>query len=141
MPNHPDRAETAPSDTVRQDDGESPPEDVEERLATLERRQTAVEAELESIRGLLGGVDAIDRSVDRRASIALAKVEALEASIGRDATVPDGDDARTDAIDGLATDPDALADREFTPAASDPGADADERDRASLASRLCGAFR
>jgi hypothetical protein len=50
----------------------------EERLSELERRVTAIEAELESVRGMLDGVNAIDEAVERRASVALAKVETLE---------------------------------------------------------------
>lgn len=49
-----------------------------ERLASIEERLTALEADLDAVRGLLDGVDAVDEAVERRASIALAKVEALE---------------------------------------------------------------
>jgi hypothetical protein len=49
-----------------------------DREAALERRVTELEAELEAVRGLLDGVEAINETVDQRASTALAKVEALE---------------------------------------------------------------
>jgi len=51
------------------------------RLDAFDHRLTAVEAELEAVRGLLDGVDAVDEAVDRRASLALAKVERLERTL------------------------------------------------------------
>jgi len=57
----------------------SPPED---RVADLERRIAGLEAELDAVRGLLDGVEAVDEAVERRASTALAKAEALEARVG-----------------------------------------------------------
>jgi hypothetical protein len=51
------------------------------RVVALDRRVTELEAELDAVRGLLGGVEAIDEAVERRASIALAKVEALEEAV------------------------------------------------------------
>ena len=59
-------------------------DDVEERVASLDERLTALEADLDSVRGLLDGVEAIDEAVERRASIALAKVEALERQVERE---------------------------------------------------------
>ncbi|MGQ4555744.1 DUF7310 family coiled-coil domain-containing protein [Halobellus sp. GM3] len=53
----------------------------EDRLEALDRRLTALEADLESVRGLLDGVGAVDEAVERRASIALAKVETLERAV------------------------------------------------------------
>jgi hypothetical protein len=49
-----------------------------DRVAALERRVADLEAELEAVRGLLAGVEVVDESIDRRASTALAKAEALE---------------------------------------------------------------
>lgn len=54
----------------------------DERMADLERRMAELEADLDAVRGLLDGVDAVDKVVERRASTALAKVEALEARVG-----------------------------------------------------------
>ena len=53
----------------------------EDRLDGVDRRLTAVEAELDAVRGLLDGVDAVDEAVERRASVALAKVETLERTL------------------------------------------------------------
>jgi len=53
-----------------------------DRVAALERRVTDLEAELDAVRGLLDGVEAVDEAVERRASTALAKAEALEARVG-----------------------------------------------------------
>ena len=58
--------------------GRDGPDVTRERLDAFDRRLAAVEAELDAVRGLLDGVDAVDESIERRASIALAKVEALE---------------------------------------------------------------
>ena len=56
----------------------SPPDD---SVADLERRIAGLEAELDAVRGLLTGVEAVDEAVERRASTALAKVETLEARV------------------------------------------------------------
>ncbi|MFB6091164.1 MAG: hypothetical protein ABEJ97_08910 [Halobellus sp.] len=55
-----------------------------DRLDRLERRVASLESELDALRALLGGVEAVDRAVERRASIALAKAEALEREFGAD---------------------------------------------------------
>jgi hypothetical protein len=47
-------------------------------VAALERRVADLEAELDAVRGLLDGVGAIDETVERRASAALAKAESVE---------------------------------------------------------------
>jgi hypothetical protein len=57
------------------------PTALEDRLDAVDRRLTAVEAELDAVRGLLDGVDAVDEAVERRASVALAKVETLESTL------------------------------------------------------------
>lgn len=74
-----------------------------DRVATLERRVADLEAELEAVRGLLAGVEAVDEGVDRRASAALAKAEALEEQFASEETglvrerLPDpGGDAQRD---------------------------------------------
>jgi hypothetical protein len=71
---------TTHAESVSRDDTD----DVEERLAGLDERLTALEADLDAVRGLLDGVEAIDEAVERRASIALAKVEALERQVERE---------------------------------------------------------
>jgi len=53
-------------------------DDAATRVDRLERRVAALESELDAVRGLLGGVETVDEAVEQRASIALAKVEALE---------------------------------------------------------------
>ncbi|WP_435182923.1 DUF7310 family coiled-coil domain-containing protein [Halobellus sp. EA9] len=53
-------------------------DDARERIDRLERRVASLESELDAVRGLLGGVAAVDEAVERRASIALAKAESLE---------------------------------------------------------------
>lgn len=50
-------------------------------LEALRERVATLEAELDAVRGLLGGVQAVDESVERRADAALAKVERLESSM------------------------------------------------------------
>lgn len=65
----------------KQGSGESPTV-TDERMADLERRIADLEADLDAVRGLLDGVDTVDKAVERRASTALAKVEALEAQVG-----------------------------------------------------------
>lgn len=66
----------------------------------LERRVEELAAELDAVRGLLGGVEAVNESVERRANLALAAVE--EATTDREADglvverLPDGDDVRDD---------------------------------------------
>jgi hypothetical protein len=71
---------TTHADSASRDDTD----DVEERVASLDERLTALEADLDAVRGLLDGVEAIDEAVERRASIALAKVEALERQVERE---------------------------------------------------------
>ncbi|MBB6645833.1 DUF7310 family coiled-coil domain-containing protein [Halobellus ruber] len=102
----PDSTEQTESDP---DDGSDPKSTGEEdtagrdgdRVAALERRVADLEAELEAVRGLLDGVDAVDETVERRASAALAKAEALEERFEPEKTglvrerLPDaGDDGR-----------------------------------------------
>ncbi|MFB6252259.1 MAG: hypothetical protein ABEI27_11365 [Halobellus sp.] len=57
-------------------------DDESDRIGELDRRVTELEAELDAVRGLLGGIEAVDEAVERRASIALAKAEALEDAFG-----------------------------------------------------------
>lgn len=59
----------------------SPPPDresLEERLTTLEARVDELDAAVQSVRGFLGGVDAVNEEVESRADAAIAAVERLE---------------------------------------------------------------
>ncbi|WP_380675469.1 DUF7310 family coiled-coil domain-containing protein [Salinigranum sp. GCM10025319] len=76
--------------------------DTAERLATVERRLDDVEARLDdldattqAVRGYLGGVDGVTEDVERRADLALAKAESVEAAVF------DGDDGL--AVERLST--------------------------------------
>jgi hypothetical protein len=64
--------------------------DLEERADEIETRVERLESGLQATRGLLGGVDAADESIERRADLALAKAEEIE--------------RRLDAADGQPTD-------------------------------------
>lgn len=75
--NHADATESSPESG----DDTAPDGD---RVAALEHRVADLEAELEAVRGLLSGVEAVDEGVDRRASAALAKAEALEEQFAPD---------------------------------------------------------
>jgi hypothetical protein len=61
-------------------DAESPTE-VATGLADLTDRVAELEADLEAVRGLLDGVQAVDDDVERRANLALAKAESVEAAV------------------------------------------------------------
>ncbi|ELZ27203.1 hypothetical protein C474_17694 [Halogeometricum pallidum JCM 14848] len=66
----------------------------------LERRVEELAAELDAVRGLLGGVEAVNESVERRANLALAAAERARTDRETDGLVverlPDGDDVRDD---------------------------------------------
>ena len=51
---------------------------IETRLAALETRVDELDAAVQSIRGFLGGVSAVNEAVERRADAAVAGVERLE---------------------------------------------------------------
>lgn len=53
-------------------------EDLEATAATLEDRVAELEAATQALRGYVGGVDAVDRDVERRANAALAAVDRFE---------------------------------------------------------------
>lgn len=59
-------------------------ERLEERIDDLEATVEELDAALEAVRGYAGNVRAVNRDVERRASAALAKAEALEAAVDRD---------------------------------------------------------
>lgn len=71
-----DAGPDAPAETTPSPDGTTV-EDLERSIADLERRVSDLTAELDAVRGLLGGVRAVDESVERRADLALAAVERL----------------------------------------------------------------
>jgi outer membrane murein-binding lipoprotein Lpp len=60
---------------------------LETRVEELEAQVEQLEAALEAVRGYAGNVRAVNREVERRASAALAKAEALETAV--DGTVED----------------------------------------------------
>jgi len=54
---------------------------LDDRLDEIERRLDELDAAVEAVRGYAGNVRAVNRDVERRASAALAKAEALETAI------------------------------------------------------------
>ncbi|GAB7094901.1 hypothetical protein JCM30237_20540 [Halolamina litorea] len=58
--------------------------DVDGRLDTLETRVEELDAALQAVRGFLGGVSAVNESVERRADAAVAAVDRLETEIHGD---------------------------------------------------------
>ena len=56
----------------------SPNPDIQARLETLETRVDELDASVQAVRGFLGGVDAVNESVESRADAAIAAVERLE---------------------------------------------------------------
>ncbi|WP_144901792.1 DUF7310 family coiled-coil domain-containing protein [Halobellus captivus] len=155
----------APTETMEVD----PP--VEAQIEALDGRLTAVEAEIDAVRGLLGGVETVDERVEKRASIALAKVESLERQLAPaddglvrerfaearrpdSSTVADDSDVQ-DPLDGDARSPpdgdtqspldgDSRSPRPggaFDFDADDPDAGLPDGDDESLATRLRDAFR
>lgn len=75
---------TAPQDAVDR-------ERLEQRLDDLEARVDELDAALQAVRGFLGGVSAVNESVERRADAAVAAVERLESEIDGE-----GEDDRPD---------------------------------------------
>lgn len=56
-------------------------DDLEADVAALDDRLADLEAEMQALRGYLGGVSAVDESVEKRADAALAAVERLESQL------------------------------------------------------------
>jgi len=85
------------STTAPQDSADS--EALEQRLDDLEARVDELDAALQAVRGFLGGVSAVNESVERRADAAVAAVERLEREIegeegdGRLGSSTDADEA------------------------------------------------
>jgi chromosome segregation ATPase len=71
--------------------------ELESTAGALETRVGELEAAVEAVRGFAGGIRAVNREVEQRADLALAKVEAIESDRrDGDATArpPDGEQAR-----------------------------------------------
>ncbi|NHX35649.1 MULTISPECIES: DUF7310 family coiled-coil domain-containing protein [Halolamina] len=114
-------------------------EDLESRIADLETRVDELDAALQAVRGFLGGVSAVNESVERRADAAVAAVDRLERRLDEDgAPVPTeahdrvtqstGDDGGGIETDGGAGDSDGgspIAD----PSSNDDADDRQLRDR------------
>lgn len=86
--------------------------ELEARADDLDARLGEVESGLQALRGYVGGVDAVDEAVERRADAALAKAEELEAllvdepglTVERVPTERDGDGNGEAGADGDADD-------------------------------------
>jgi len=98
-----DGATDAASTAARLDRLETTVEEIDDRLAE-------VESAVEALRGYLGGVQAVNDDVERRANAALAKAEALEAELVDDPHLRrervDVRDAEREVADGAGTDGD-----------------------------------
>lgn len=86
-------------------------DDVASRVATLESRVDELDAALQSVRGFLGGVSAVNEAVERRADAAVAAVERLETHVdGERPSTADGatvDASETPSVGGDAAEPDS----------------------------------
>ena len=94
----------APADIGDAADAEARIAATESELADLAERVSELEAATQALRGYVGGVRAVNRDVERRADLALARTEKLT---GEDAAAdapdnPDALDARTPDVDALA---------------------------------------
>lgn len=116
-------ASDVPGAASRRSDGRPADADAVRRL---ERRVEELTAELDAVRGLLGGVEAVNESVERRADLALAAVEAVTSERGGEALVVE----RLPDEDGAFGDPSA---RDVTGGEEDPR---DDSEADSLAARL-----
>lgn len=91
---HSSAASDAPGVAPGRPDGRAADGDAVRRL---ERRVEELTAELDAVRGLLGGVEAVNESVERRADLALAAVEEMTTERAEEGLVverlPDEDDA------------------------------------------------
>ncbi|MFB6151214.1 MAG: hypothetical protein ABEJ40_05355 [Haloarculaceae archaeon] len=63
-------------------------EELEDRADALEETVEELDAAVEAVRGYAGNVRAVNRDVERRASAALAKVEALETALDEADSTP-----------------------------------------------------
>ena len=76
------------------DGAHSDTDEFEARLAELESRVDELDAAVQAVRGFLGGVSAVNESVERRADAAVAAVERIERRLDDDP--PDSVDASGD---------------------------------------------
>ena len=114
-----DPATTEPTD--------SSGDELERRLGDLEARVDELDAALQAVRGFLGGVSAVNESVERRADAAVAAVERLEEEIdSRDGNGSLDTDIDADEASHSDGDPEPDADRERD---ADPEPDEGLRER------------
>lgn len=76
------------------------PDADESDLAALRDRVDELDAAVQAIRGLLGEVRTVDRDVERRADLALARTDRLRDRLDAVATAVDNDRADAGAVDG-----------------------------------------
>ncbi|AEN04554.1 hypothetical protein [Halolamina sp.] len=63
--------------------------DISSRIEALETRIEELEAAVQAVRGFLGGVDAVNESVESRADAAIAAVERLEQRLDEEGVTVD----------------------------------------------------
>jgi len=73
---------------------------LEERVADLETTVEELDAAVEAVRGYAGNVRAVNRDVERRASAALAKAEALEETVETRPTTGTAGNTDARSVDG-----------------------------------------
>jgi chromosome segregation ATPase len=110
-----------PADSDSEDDA------IESRIETLEARVDELDAAVQSVRGFLGGVSAVNESVEQRADAAVAAVERLERRLDEHHVPDDRGDGTEPA--GI---PPTVSDESNTGAESDT----DEPTEAGLRERL-----
>ncbi|WP_435116824.1 DUF7310 family coiled-coil domain-containing protein [Halolamina sp. C58] len=91
---------------------------LESRIETLESRVDELDAAVQSIRGFLGGVSAVNESVEQRADAAVAAVERLERRLDENDDPDDAPDTRGDETDPAGIPP-TVSDESDTGAESD----------------------
>lgn len=108
-------------------------------IEALRERVATLEAELDAVRGLLGGVRTVEESVERRADAALAKVERLESSMAGESDLV----VERVSVDEVAGDAPAGENDAGTATAAGPTPETEDAETdgdASLAARLRGAL-
>ncbi|GAB7013594.1 DUF7310 family coiled-coil domain-containing protein [Halolamina salina] len=117
---------------------------LESRIETLESRVDELDAAVQSVRGFLGGVSAVNESVERRADTAVAAVERLERRLDERDDAPDGrgDGAEPTGVPATVAegsiDENDSAEKTDTEGTSDAenGSDTDESAESGLCERL-----
>lgn len=113
-------------------------EAIEGTLEDLADRVSELEAASRALRGYAGGIQAVNEDVERRADLALAKVETIERSMRDDPAlqVERLDPALAEQVDGdIELDPSADDSTEDTESPPEAGAPTDRPDR-SLSDRI-----